>query len=251
MKVWASSSAKKVMFSDARSFWTSASSAIATINENISTALDKIDQDVDNEYGEPSVKEVVDQLKADLETYKSMLEDAQMQHFELSKQSRILVAEKEAELQHYKQSVGNGDVVTSSEDHSLKFKKLLAEKMVLDASLKEAQEQLSLVLAEKNEYLVMKKTHEEVMARFQNVKSDFTTMKVDTDSKEKDRNETIENLVAEYSKLAAETELYQQQADKRVAEVMRENEILVTKMHALEHSITELADRSVAPSPLA
>ncbi len=35
----------------------------------------------------------------------------------------------------------------------------------------------------------------------------------------------------------------QQKNEKRIREVQQENEILVTKMHALEHSITELADR--------
>lgn len=239
------------MFADARSLWSSASSAIASLNENISTALEKIDADIDGPEG--NSKEVVDQLKADLDTYKAMLEDAQMQHFELSKQSRILVAEKEAELMHLKQQFPNQPQQlldsSSTEGNTLKYQKLLAEKMILEASLAEAEEKLKLSLHEKNEYLVMKKTHEEVMARFQNVKSDLSTMKVDVDSKDKQKNETIENLVAEYSKLAAESELYQQQCDKRVAEVMKENEILVTKMHALEHSITELADRSVSTTP--
>jgi hypothetical protein len=44
--------------------------------------------------------------------------------------------------------------------------------------------------------------------------------------------------------LAAENELLQQKSQARINEVIKENEVLVTKLHTLEHNITELPDRA-------
>jgi IgA-specific serine endopeptidase len=243
------------MFGDARSLWSTATNAFATINENISTALEKIDAEIDAQ-DRPQPVNDVDYMKTDLDAYKELLDDAQMQHFELSKQSRILLAEKEAEIQMLKSQLGTPGTADGKSEKAgvdmtdLKYQKLLAEKLTLEASLSEIQEQLRRAVRDQNECSVIKKTHSDLLARFQSVKSDLADLKAEADARDKQKGETIDNLVAEYSKLAAETELYQQQADQRVAEVLKENEILVTKMHALEHCITELADRTVSPSPL-
>lgn len=93
-----------------------------------------------------------------------------------------------------------------------------------------------------------KKEYDELRLRFEAVKSDLVTLKTEFEQRDRERVETIENLVAEYSKLAAETELMQQKSNQRIAEVIKENEVLVTKLHALEHSIQELADRTASQS---
>jgi hypothetical protein len=42
-----------------------------------------------------------------LETYKRLLDEAQIHHVELSKETRLLLAEKEAELRYFKQKYGD------------------------------------------------------------------------------------------------------------------------------------------------
>ncbi|KAJ1430654.1 hypothetical protein B484DRAFT_395830 [Ochromonadaceae sp. CCMP2298] len=235
------------MLRDARSFWTSATTAIANINENINTVLENFE--AENQAGDSDAEDTVGELMTELESYKSLLNDAQMQHFELSKQSRILVAEKEAELQHLREASGGsaeapeGDAAVESS--SLAMKKVLAEKAVVELSLTEVQEHLKSVLGLQNEYRVTKASFEETALRHSTLRTAFSELKVQAESDAKQKGETIENLVAEYSNLAAESELRQERSDRRVFEVIRENEVLVTKMHALEHSISELADRSV------
>lgn len=232
------------MLSDARTLWQSASSAIASFNENISTALDNLDKDASEED-----KLAMEQIQKDLHEYKKLLDDAQMQHFELSKQSRMLLAEKDAELSYWKQlAQKEGHSVGDGEQTSLQVVKLQAEKAAIEESLKEVQEQLRSSLREKNDYDMLLKNYNSLSNRFETVKADLTSLKSDGDAKDKQKSDTIENLVQEYSTLAAEAELMQTQANKRSAELKKENEVLVTKIQALEHSISELADRTVARS---
>lgn len=261
------------MLSDARSLWNTAQKAIAMVNENVTTALENFEADnfgdmrnIQNQQIAAS-SEMLQQLEHDLNEYKRLLEDAQMQHFELSKQSRTLVAEKEAELQQYRQKFGTLDggkptpSVASGADgppeigpdgtvSGLDYEKLYYEKKVLELSCDDLQSQLKEALHGQNEYQVLKKNHDDLTNRFTSMKADLVAMKSELDRKEKQKAETIENLVQEYSRLAAEAELSQTICNKRIAEVFQENEVLTTKMHALEHSITELADRSAnAASP--
>eukprot|EP01038_Epipyxis_sp_PR26KG_P008183 gene8183-11070_t len=242
------------MLSDARSLWLTASSALASLNENITSALENLDVAVDDE-SHSALTENEDSLmsnaalKAELDTYKRLLDDAQMNHFELSKHSRILMAEKDAEITFLRKK--NGDITSSPSNKidmsepTMMIEKLISEKMALQISLDEIQEMLRDALHERNESKVLRKNLEDLTQRFDRLKSEMVELKSEGDKKEKQKVETIDNLVVEYSKLAAESELLQNQHNKRIAEVILENEVLVTKMHALEHSITEIADRSV------
>lgn len=182
--------------------------------------------------------------------YKKLLDDAQMQHFELSKQSRILLAEKEAELICWKNLAEQSGQGVSKEviPSCLQLEKLVQEKVALEKTLEEVGKSLETSLQERNTYHVLKGNYDEVLTRYEALKREFISWKADSEVREKSKSETIDNLVAEYSLLAAEADLINSQSAKRVNEVLQENEVLVTKMHALEHSITELADRTASSS---
>lgn len=251
------------MLSNVQSVWFNASNAIAQALENLDAEVNAPRED---EQDDAQHQSGVDQLKNELETYKKLLDDAQMQHFELSKQSRLLLGEKDVEIQCLKQRFGVVDEPVSptspkkssttelpslsmdSAESNLLFQKILSEKIVLESSLQEAEMKLRDSLREKNDLKVIRKNYDELNQRFDIVRNDYTQLKAEFEIKEKQKNETIENLVQEYSRLAADAELQQQKQADRIAEVMRENEVLVTKMHALEHSISELADRSSSPT---
>lgn len=236
------------MLSDVGNLWFTASTAIVQ-------ALEKLDTDIGSarEGNDESFAKVND----DLETYKKLLDDAQMQHLELSKQSRLLLAEKDAEIQHLKKqlSAGGGNDGSNNgnegeaKDTSLLLQKALSERIVLESSLRELEDQLRDAVHAKNELQVLTKSYDELKKRYDIMKDDFTKLRQESEVLEKQRTETIENLASEYSRLAAEAEMIKQRSDARVAEVIKENEVLVTKMHALEHSITELADRASNTNP--
>jgi hypothetical protein len=217
------------------------SNAIATLNDNITTALENFELEAIQREKNVLEKETdnVHDLQRDLDMYKKLLDDAQMQHFELSKQSRMLVAEKEAELIYWRgrcestteTSVKDEDVNSSS---NIQIHRLVQEKLALEKTLEEVESNLANSLQERNAFHVMKKNYDELLNRFSAIKEDLSSCKIDSELKDKQKSETIENLVAEYSLLAAEAELLSSQSTKRVNEVLQENEILATKMHALE-----------------
>jgi hypothetical protein len=238
------------MFSDARKIWFSASSVIAQALENLDEELNKPPAaETTQEEDENSLQKALN----DLNTYKKLLDDAQMQHFELSKQSRILLAEKDAEIQFLKtklnadgkESTSGGNMSTEDE---LQYQKLLSEKFILESTLHDTEQKLKELIHEKNEFQVLQMNYQDILSRYEEIKGDYYALKSDMETKEKQKNETIENLVSEYSRLAAETEIMTTQSQQRVNTVMKENEILVTKLAALEHSINELADRTAATS---
>lgn len=93
------------MYSDARSLWNTvaggvqnAAGAVQNIQQNISTALENIDLDAafneeeESEGGPSSSKGVkVEHLEAELESYKGLLDEAQVKIYELSKETQVLI----------------------------------------------------------------------------------------------------------------------------------------------------------------
>ena len=86
------------MWSDAKSLFSRARSIGTGIISQIAETLDGEIEEEQNNFNQSSVD-----MYTDLDAYKRMLSEAQMQHVELSKQSRTLLAEKEAELSIFKQ----------------------------------------------------------------------------------------------------------------------------------------------------
>lgn len=86
------------MLGDARSLWFSAAGALQNVKENISTALDKIDlEQIINDEEDAVVRSskgiTMEEIEAELESYKGMLDDAQVQLYELSKHSRVMIGQ--------------------------------------------------------------------------------------------------------------------------------------------------------------
>eukprot|EP01031_Cornospumella_fuschlensis_P006380 gene6380-7929_t len=221
----------------------SASSALSQALENLDAELRNDPKPKDSQDGH---NDRLGALEADLDSYKKALEDAQMQHFELSKQSRIILAEKDVEIQVLKSKLGEvGAIadVTGGAD-SLTVQRITAEKQVLEASLQELELQLRNSLAASNEATLLRTQHDDLVRRYDTMKADFAALRSDAETKEKQRGETIESLVSEYSRLAAELEVSSAAARERERLLVQENELLVMRVQALEHSISELADRA-------
>jgi hypothetical protein len=105
------------------------------------------------------------------------------------------------------------------------------------------------LMQQKNEIEVKCEMYEETRSQLAILKAEFSSQINNNKDKEENRSETIENLVEEYSKLASEYEVFQMQSDARLMEVTNENEVLATKMHVLELSLSELVDRESLKAP--
>jgi len=232
------------MWSDARSLFSRARSIGSGIITHIAETLDGDPEEETNNFdGHSDGSELV--------SYKRMLIEAQMQHVELSKQSRILLAEKDAELiiyrQKLKETLGEGadECILRNSNDKLEHLKLQSEKNMIDQSMKDLEIKLKNSLEESNDARVKIERLAIIEPKYEQLNQDFRDSMRRLENSERQKNETIENLVTEYSNLAADSELRQIQDSKRIAEVTKENEILTTKLYALEHSITEIADRTV------
>ncbi|RYG67228.1 hypothetical protein EON64_07895, partial [archaeon] len=166
------------MLSDARSLWMSASSVL-------SQALENLDAELRNDPKE-SEEQKLSKLEADLDSYKKALEDAQMQHFELSKQSRIILAEKDVEIQLLRGKLGNVGASTDGDSSSsLAVQRIAAEKRVLETSLHELEQQLRNSLAASNQSTLLRTQHDDLLRRFEAMKADFAALRADAEIKEK------------------------------------------------------------------
>ena len=143
------------MLSDARSLWDSAAGAVKKFNDNITNALDNIDIDnIIDDGREESVR--VDKLESELASYKKMLDEAQMQIYEVSKSSRMVLAEKDTELSFYKKNASPNAATYNADnaDTSLQLEKAKRENLALEESLREVQERLKAEMHQKNEHSV-------------------------------------------------------------------------------------------------
>lgn len=189
------------MLSDARSLWSSLSNAASNINDNITTAIEKFDHD--------NAEVVTDHSLEELEIYKKLLDDAQMHHVELSQTSRVLIAEKDAEVKYWKKKSGVEDVVIPEIDEEMTLDRAIEEKDALQETLIILGAQLRDSLRESNEAKVLSVKFSDSQIRYEAIREDFRKFATEVEMQNKHKNDTIENLVAEYSRLAAESEIRQ------------------------------------------
>lgn len=187
------------MLSDARSIWSSISNAASSINDNINTALETPDNSSDAARQDNSSEE--------LQIYKKLLDDAQMHHVELSQASRVLVAEKDAELKYWRKKSGadEANFAVAEGDQDITMERLIEERDALQETLILIGAQLRDSLRESNEAKVLNVKYKESQARYDAIKTDFRKFSSEVESQNKQKNDTIENLVAEYSKLVTES----------------------------------------------
>jgi len=224
-----------------KSLWERAASTVQTVASNVSSVLDNLDDSTGQQQ----------KLKDELRLLHSLLDEAQMQNVEMSKQTQLLIAEKEAEITLWIEkcnSIDSSNINTKIDESSLDIAKLKAEKKVIETMMNKLEEKLRDSVRDINESKIIKMKFNELNDKYENLKCDYDELI----EKDKSRADTIENLVAEYSKLAADSADVKQSLDnqrvsdsQRLMEVMKENEVLVTKMHALECNISEFADRAI------
>jgi len=153
---------------------------------NVTTVLERLDQDVAAslvaDEAEEAEAAAAPRSKAaaryalanELEIYKRLLDDSHLEHLELSKQSRLLLAEKEAEVTYWKKKCGGvpapagagvegstaGDTATTGDgdggddhddDEALTVERLKAERAALEESLMVLGSQLRESIRESNE----------------------------------------------------------------------------------------------------
>ena len=153
---------------------------------NVTTVLERLDQDVAAslvaDEAEEAEAAAAPRSKAaaryalanELEIYKRLLDDSHLEHLELSKQSRLLLAEKEAEVTYWKKKCGGvpapagagvegstaGDAATTGDgdggddhddDEALTVERLKAERAALEESLMVLGSQLRESIRESNE----------------------------------------------------------------------------------------------------
>ena len=165
---------------------------------------------------------------------------------------RLLIAERDAEITVLKKSGGTDSIAVEGSQAEvvvaarIEIEKAKAESAAMGQNMLELSEKLRVALTENNEAKATTAKAVEMSRRYDEINRDYKAVKAESKKQLSQKAETIENLVAEYSQLAAESELRDQAEELRLAEIMKENEILATKLHVMELNITELADRSVA-----
>ena len=234
------------MLSGARSLWGSATSAITNVAERLDNIVkESLADDENQEESENSVE--------DIEEYKRMLSDLEMQQVELSKQSRIALACKEAEIDMYKRKLSefvHDDTAlenlkfASGNGGELEYAKVQAERDALQETSLQLQEQLQVFMQSVTGAKVTSKKLVDLEKKFERTKSDLGSRIEDLEVSERQKIETIEELVGEYSKLAAEAEHGKTSESKKFAELSTHNEVLLIKVQALEQALSNIADNT-------
>ena len=99
------------MYSDSLSWWTTPSNVIQTINNNINHAVNVIENEFEGNNNDDEDEDDNDDEnnENEINIYKKLLDDAQMQHVELSKQFRIEISEKNSEIEILKEKLKHLD----------------------------------------------------------------------------------------------------------------------------------------------
>lgn len=242
------------MLGTAQNLWGRATDVIASTAKNAADHLDNLGAAIKDTLNEDLNNNLDDsELYAeDLEEYKRMLSDMEMQQVELSKQSRMALANKEAELDVYRaklkellpddaslqdakstQSVGNLEIAT-----------IQAENKVLQETTASLQAQLQDLKNIDRELLMKDERVKKIESRYSRAIESYNSRIEDLETSEKQKLETIEQLVEEYSKLAADTEKTKLSEESKWRDISQKNEVLSTKVVMLEQAVSDIADKS-------
>ena len=202
------------MFSDLSSVWDAAKAQIASISSgtfNEDTASDEV------------------ALLEELHAYKALLEEAQMQHVELSKQMSLLLAERDAEISALRdtrvssagsgvdEDAGAGTAWATPNSHKksptrdevilnarVEVEKSRAEKAALSETLAKVEAELRLSLQSKNEAQIVRKNMAVLQDKFNDLVAEHKASVQSSRAELRQKTETIDSLVTEYSTLASE-----------------------------------------------
>ena len=215
------------------SLWQKAQATVSAVADNFSNVLEQLDNEISDTLlltDEERAKLELREAKKELEITKKLLDEAQLQHVEMAKQTRLLLAEKDAEVRSLQLKLG---IVSPSEsDQYLQNSVLIAEKQALLEHIHHVEEKLRSVLGESNDYKITLTKYEDLLRKYRVL-----------EASDNQKADSIDSLVSEYSRLSAEFELRQNMDQERLAKVLQENEVLAIKMQHMEHNIVEIADR--------
>ncbi|CAE7718241.1 unnamed protein product, partial [Symbiodinium microadriaticum] len=155
----------------------------------------------------------------------------------------------DAELAVWRKKCGElGNAETEELQAEIDSAKQQAEVKVLRETVKNMENEIKTLLESSNETVAKLSRHNDLMRECEELRSRLTESISSSGELDAQKSGELEGLVAEYSKLAAEAETQKSSDGLRIRELELENEELLTKMRALEHSIGELADRSAGAS---
>ena len=200
------------MFSDLTSVWDAAKAKVASISSTF-------DEGIEGDEGA---------LLEELHAYKALLEEAQMQHVELSKQMSLLLAERDAEISALRESRmsfagsgedagGEGAAGSSPNSHKqsssrdevvlnarVEVEKGRAERAAMGETLAKVEAELRLSLQGKNEAQIVRKNMAVLQDKFNGLVAEHKASMQDNRAELRQKTETIDSLVTEYSMLASE-----------------------------------------------
>ena len=236
------------MFSEAKNLWQSASIALNVINENISSALEKIDLEVSANISSketPIIAESDDELENETTAYKELLQETQLNQVEISNQFRKILLEKDFEINEYRKLLSEHSIQLPDGSHSLialnsndnkaDVDVLLLERNSYELALKNLQEELQQCLSSQANAKVLQLKNNQNLAKIKDLTAEVTSLKEANATLEKQKQQLkeefsseIEELVLEYSKLAADSEVNLNNSALVEAKLRQDNEVLGT-----------------------
>ena len=251
-----------------------------SIQSNISNALETLDNEVNRESNPSSPFKNISGNSDDVtsnddlnevELYKQLLDEAQFIQVDISNQSKLLVSEKEGEIKYLKKLLQDYNISIPSEQEnipkdsnihdspsassssttsssSLSYEKLKSEKNELENQVKSLSIQLKESLKDKSEIKIINLKNHSYQLKINSLQQKLQELTSTYEKNELNKNEAIDNLVQEYSNLASESEIKHMKDQTELKKLRLDNEGLLFKIGALEHNISDFADRAVASS---
>ena len=161
----------------------------ANLASNVSMALEKLDEDVSRSLEEKpssdhpagrSPNDSASSVADELTIYKQLLDEAHMEHLSLSKNSRLLLAQKEADVIYWKRKSGVSEE-TADDSAQLSVERLMAEKASLEESLVIMGSQLREAIRDSNEVKAMMAKCDDSQGQYDLLKEEFTKLVADSE----------------------------------------------------------------------
>ena len=266
------------MLSDARNLWQSAATALSSLNDNITSnianALDQLDQEAEKQANQDALQQTLtneieeefntDDTADEITIYKQLLQECQLNIVDISTQSKLTLIAKEAEIDRYKAllqtnnispnlpsidtttSAFNANDNTTTNDTSIQIAQLTAEKKACEESLIYIQDQLKESIQTKIELKTLTNKSIIYQNKIKNLLYTIAEYKLKYTQLEQEKNETVEQLVSEYSQLASESEISHMNNIAVINKLKLDKEEMALTIETLHHNISDFADRAAS-----
>ena len=263
------------MLSDARTLWQSATTALSSLNDNITNnitnALDQLDEEAEKRANQEALQQTLtneieeefntDDTADEITVYKQLLQECQLNIVDLSTQSKLTLIEKEAEIERYKallqthnisptlpstdtSTTVSNTINNTTNDTSIQITQLQAEKKAYEESLIYIQDQLKESIQIKIELKTLTNKNIIYQNKIKNLLYSIAEYKLKYTQLEQEKNETVEQLVSEYSQLASESEILHMNNIAVINKLKLDKEEMALTIETLHHNISDFADRA-------